>query len=223
MLGITSMILTRCEDLDYSLFSFYSSSQLSRYLLSQVQFTTLSAPCVIKYKHSWNYCCHTCQRTFSCIRFMFLAFTCPNTLTDAQLLLWSWYYIQPYAPITLAETFNSAAFSAPLDKKSTPVLSLYFPNAVHETHKSPIHIRGSAFKKTPASHSLWNPWAASQMRLWAQILPSSELNGFFAETNGKTCLNLSAAVLTEAGQKKYFLVKFPLLLDQRNPSSSGQL
>lgn len=141
------------QDPDYSLFSFYSSSQLSRYLLSQVQFTTLSAPCVIKYKHSWNYSCHTCERTFSCVHFMFLSFTCPNTLAEAQLLLWSWYYIQPCAPVTSAETFNSAAFSAPLDKGTPPFqVSIFQMLSMKDGFTRLLSISGVLHLKRPLHH-----------------------------------------------------------------------
>lgn len=43
------------------------------------------------------------------------------------------------------------------------------------------------------------------MRLRGQILPSSELNSFFAETERKTRLNLPVSVLTEADQKVILL------------------
>lgn len=134
-------------------FPFYSPSQLSRYLLSQVQLTTLSALCVMKYKHSWNYCCHTCQRTFSCIHFMLLLFPCPNTLADAQLLLWSWYYIQPYAPVTLAETFTSAAFSAPLDKTPQFQVSIFQMLSMRDSFTRHLSISGVLHLKRPLHHT----------------------------------------------------------------------
>lgn len=61
------------------------------------------------------------------------------------------------------------------------------------------------------------------MRLWGQILPSSELNSFFAETERKTRLNLPVSVLTEADQKVILLWSSPFLWSKRNPSSSSQL
>lgn len=99
---------------------FYSSSQLSRYLLSLVQFTTLSAPCVIKHKHSWTYYCHTCQKIF----FLRLLYDLVIHLSKYD----GWCTVLPLVfilhsapcPFTSAETFNSAAFSALLDKKTPP-------------------------------------------------------------------------------------------------------
>lgn len=142
MLGITSMIPTRCEGPDYSL-CFYSSSQLSRYLLSLVQFTTLSAPCVIKYKHSEPTTVVRARRYFSCVCFMISSFTYPNMMADTPFFHWCLYYIQPHAPVTSAETFQLCCFQCSPWQENNPVSSPYFPNAVHERqlHKTAIHSR----------------------------------------------------------------------------------
>lgn len=71
------------------------------------------------------------------------------------------------------------------------------------------------------------------MRPWSQILPSSELNSFFAETEGEDVSKPFSSCAAEAGQKEKVkgrkvksqkeIVMLPLLLDQRTPSSSDQL
>lgn len=129
-----------------------------------------------------------------------------STTPPLELILYS-----ALCPCYFSRNIQLCCFQCSPWQRNTPVSSIYFPNAVHERrlHKTPIHIWGSAFKKTPASHSLWSPWAAPQMRLGGRILPSSKLNSFFAETEGEMCLNLSATVLTEAGQKRIFLWSFP--------------
>lgn len=140
MLGITSMIPTRCEGPNCPSFAFYPSRQLSRYLLSLVQSTTLSAPCAISAGIPGPSTV-MCARSLCCTCFMILSFTCPNMMADAPFLLWCFYYIQPCAPTISAETFSSAAFRALLDKKTSqfqdPVFQMLFVE--RQLHKTPIH------------------------------------------------------------------------------------
>lgn len=158
MLGITSMIPTRCEGPDYSLFAFihpvscldtcclWSNSPRCHHLVLSSR--SIPEPTTVI----------RARRYFSCVCFMILSFTCPNTMADAPFFHWCLYYIQPHAPL-LQQKHSTLLLSVLSLTRKHPVSRPYFPNAVCERqlHKTAIHKQGygsPAFKKTPAHHSL---------------------------------------------------------------------
>lgn len=156
MLRITSMIPTHCEGPNYPFFAFYPPRQLSRHLLSPAQFTTLSAPCAVS--------ASILDLVLSCVpgASAVLAWWSCHLLVQIR---WPMHHFssgvsttfRPVPPTILAETFNSAAFRALLDKKTSqfqdPAFQMLFVK--RQLHKTPIHkqsYRSPTFKR-PLCHS----------------------------------------------------------------------
>lgn len=105
----------------------------------------------------WTWYCHACQEPLLCSLddpVIYLS----KYLADAPFLPWCFYYIPPCAPTISAETFNSAAFRALLDKKASqfqdPAFQMLFVK--RQLHKTPIHKQSyrSPIYKRPLCHSV---------------------------------------------------------------------